>query len=73
MFRKTESRTGTTKCYSPDKVGSNKRAEVDVEQDKERIVKLNKRKKTMNLSCRCHGSIWPTENKKLQHEANYWK
>ena len=27
----------------------------------------------MNLSCRCHGSIWPTENKKLQHEANYWK
>ena len=27
----------------------------------------------MNLSCRCHGSIWSTENKKLQHEANYWK
>ena len=37
-----ESRTGTTKCCSPDKVGSSKRAEVDVEQDTERIVKKNK-------------------------------
>ena len=37
-----ESRTGTTKCYSPDKVDSSKRAEVDVEQDNERIVKKNK-------------------------------
>ena len=37
-----ERRTGTTICYSPDKVDSSKRAELDVEQDNERIVKKNK-------------------------------
>ena len=42
VLENRESRTGTTKCYSPDKVDSSKRAEVDVEQDNERIVKKNK-------------------------------